>query len=433
MPICDDVDLSASIRALARLVAVAAVLPSVSVHAEGTVSPATDWPVAFKGFGTLGVARSDTNDAEFVRDLSQPRGVSRQWTTRNDSVLGVQMNLRFGPQTEGVLQLITRYRPEGNHTPEVSWAFLRHEFSPDLQVRVGRLAPEIYMLADSRLVGYSNIAIRPPVDFYGSLVFAYFDGADVMASAGLGDGVLRAKLYGGRSPERTGFFDPVTWDIRGSQLFGGYLDYLKGPWQLRVTHMEAKFSSPELPLNYLTNRLIASNPALAPLRAIAPVDLTGQLPELSTVDTRSRFDSVGVVYDKGALQLQGMIGRIKHQSESYEDSRAGFVLGAYRLGVLTPYLGYSWVKSTPARVTTVPAGPFGPALNAFGKEIVAATHLQQHTVTLGVRWDFRPNWALKLQADAIRGSTDSIFLFRGPNVQWDGRMNVISAALDFAY
>ncbi|RTL30496.1 MAG: hypothetical protein EKK49_13265 [Rhodocyclaceae bacterium] len=421
-------------RALARLFAVmAGVLPSLHAHAEDSAFQSVASAVEFKGFGTLGVARSDSNDAEFVRDLSQPRGITKHWTSRNDSVVGLQMNAHLGPQTEGVLQVISRYRPEGTHTPEVSWAFLRHEFSPDLQVRVGRLAPEIYMLADSRLVGYSNIAIRPPADFYGSLVFAYFDGADVMVSSAVGDGVLRGKLYGGRSPERTGFYDPVTWDIRGSRLFGGYLDYLKGPWQFRVTHMEVKFSASELPLNYLANLWIGSIPALAPFRSIAPVDITGQLPELSTVNTRSRFDSIGVVYDKGALQLQGMIGRIKHQTESYEDSRAGFVLGAYRIGVLTPYMGYSWVRSSPGNVTTVPAGPFGPALNAFGKQIVAATHLDQHTATLGIRWDFRPNWALKFQADAIRGSTNSTFLFRGPNVQWDGRMNVFSAALDFAY
>lgn len=421
-------------RVLASLIAVmAGVLPPLYGHAEDSAFQSVASSVEFKGFGTLGVARSDSNDAEFVRDLSQPRGITKNWTTRNDSVVGLQMNLRLGPQTEGALQVISRYRPEGTHTPEISWAFLRHEFSPDLQVRVGRLAPEIYMLADSRLVGYSNIAIRPPADFYGSLVFAYFDGADVMVSTAAGDGVLRGKLYGGRSPERTGFFDPVTWDIRGSQLFGGYLDYLKGPWQFRATHMEVKFSAPEQPLNYLANLFIASTPALAPLKSITPVDITGQIPELSTVDTRSRFDSIGVVYDKGALQLQGMIGRIRHQTESYEDSRAAFILGAYRLGAFTPYLGYSWVKSTPTHVATVPAGPFGPALNALAKEIVAATHLEQHTVTLGVRWDFRPNWALKFQADAIRGSTDSTFLFRGPNVHWDGHMNVFSAALDFAY
>jgi hypothetical protein len=411
----------------------AGVLPSFHAHAEDSAFQSVAPAVELKGFGTLGVARSDSNDAEFVRDLSQPRGITKHWTTRNDSVVGLQMNAHLGPQTEGVLQVISRYRPEGTHTPEVSWAFLRHEFSPDLQVRVGRLAPEIYMLADSRLVGYSNIAIRPPVDLYGPLVFAYFDGADVMVSSAAVGGVLRGKLYGGRSPERTGFFDPVTWDIRGSRLFGGYLDYLKGPWQVRATHMEVKFSAPEQPLNYLANLLIASVPQLAPLKSIAPVDITGQIPELSTVDTRSRFDSIGLVYDKGALQLQGMIGRIKHQTESYEDSRAAFVLGAYRLGVLTPYLGYSWVRSRPTSIATVPAGPFGPALNMLAKEIVAGTHLEQHTVTLGVRWDFRPNWALKFQADAIRGSTDSVFLFRGPNIQWDGSMNIFSAALDFAY
>jgi hypothetical protein len=41
--------------------------------------------------------------------------------------------------------------------------------------------------------------------------------------------------------------------------------------------------------------------------------------------------------------------------------------------------------------------------------------------------------ALKLQFDRIRGKPESVFPFRGPNPQWDGRMKVISVALDFTF
>lgn len=388
--------------------------------------------LTLKGFGTLGMARSDQAQAEFVRDLSQSRGVGRQWSGKLDSLLGVQANLRLGEQSEAVVQGISRYRTDGSYTPEISWAFLRHDISPAFQVRVGRLAPEFYLMADARLIGYANTSVRPPVDFYGPLVFAYADGADLTASFPLGEGLLRSKLYFGRSPEKTGFHDPITWDLSGSRLFGGYLDYQRGPWQFRLTQFRVRFAK-ELPLNALAQLAMQGNPALAPLLALGIPDLPALMPELSATGSTSRFDSLGLAYDRGPLQVQAMLGRIAHESETYEDSKAGFMLASYRLGDWTPYIGYSRVRTTPVTLRTVPPGPLGGVLQQFAQQLTTGTHLDQHTTTLGLRWDFASNLAFKLQLDSIRGRQDSVFLFRGPAVQWDGQMTVISTTLDFAF
>lgn len=388
--------------------------------------------LGLKGFATLGMARSNSDQAEFVRDLSQSRGIGKHWSGEIDSLLGVQANLRLGERSEAVVQGISRYRTDGSFAPELSWAFLRYDFSPNIQVRVGRLAPEFYLLADSRLVGYANVAVRPSVDFYGPLVFAYADGADLSGSFPLGEGLLRSKVYFGRSSEKTGFRDPITWDISGSQLYGAYLDYQQGAWQFRLTQFRAHFAT-ELPLSALAQMAIQSTPALASLQALGPIDLSALMPELSTVGTTSRFDSLGVAYDHGPLQVQAMLGRIRHESETYEDSKAGFILASYRLGEWTPYVGYSQVKSSPVTLRTQPAGPLGGVLQQFAQRLTTGTHLDQHTTTIGLRWDFASRFAFKLQLDSIRGQQDSVFLFRGPDVQWDGQMKVISATLDFVF
>lgn len=377
--------------------------------------------LVIKGFGTLGLARSDNDAAEYVRDLSQPRGLTTNWSSKVDSLVGLQANLKLGEQTEGVLQAISRYRYDGSYRPEISWAFLRHDFTPDFQMRLGRLGTEFYMLADSRLIGYANTTVRPSPDFYGSLVFSYFDGIDTTASMALGDGLLRGKLFFGHSPETTTFSEPVTWDLDGSRLIGGHLDYFAGPWQFRIAHAEVKFSSTELRLNAYVAPLFAPFPA---------PDFTFLYPELSMIGKTSRFDSIGVVYDKGPLQVQAMFGRISHESESYEDSRAAFVIGSYRIGKLTPYLGFSKTRSKASSISTS-VDPF--VLDPLASQLPTATHTDQHTVTIGTRWDFQQNWALKVQLDSIHGKPESVFLFRGPAPQWDGRMKVLSVALDFAF
>ena len=170
--------------------------------------------ISFKGFGTLGVAQSDNGQAQLVRDLSQPQGVQAAWSVKTDSVFGLQANVSLNEQTEAVIQAVSRYRYNGSTTPELTWAFLSHDFSPDFSARLGRLGTEFYMLADSRLVGYANLTVRPPSDYYGPLVISYFDGIDLNATtkmnAGPLQGLLRSKLFAGYAAEKTPFVAPLT-------------------------------------------------------------------------------------------------------------------------------------------------------------------------------------------------------------------------------
>lgn len=103
--------------------------------------------------------------------------------------------MQLGSQTDAVMQVISRHRYHGGFDPEVSWVFFRHDFSPDYQMRVGRLGTEFYMLGDSRLIVCSNIAVRPPADFFAPLVFSYMDGFDATARTALGNGIVRANGF----------------------------------------------------------------------------------------------------------------------------------------------------------------------------------------------------------------------------------------------
>jgi len=381
-----------------------------------------DSPFTFSAFGTLGLARSSSDSAEYVRDLSQPHGLTRDWSSKLDSVLGVQGNWRLGAQTEAVAQVISRYRYDGSHDPEVSWAFLSHNFTPDWQVRLGRLGTEFYMLSDSRLIGYSNITVRPPPDFFVPLIFSYFDGADVSASTSVGTALLRGKLFYGRSPETTPFYGSIVWNLEGSTFYGGHLDLYQGPWQFRIGHSAVKFSDHEMPVSELLAPMLVANGVPA-----AFWDIPKLVPELGMAGKTTSFDSLGIVYDQGPLRVQTMLGRIRHESKSYEDSLAGFVIGSYRMGSFTPYIGYSKVKSTRNQVNA-------PAILApFVAEVLKIPHMDRHTLTLGTRWDFHDNMALKLQYDRVGGARDSVMTFRGPNIAWDGRMDVLSVSLDFAF
>ncbi len=359
---------------------------------------------------------------EYVRDLSQPGGLARGWSGKVDTLLGVQANLSLGPSMEGVVQAVSRYRFDGSYRPELTWAYLRHDVSPDFSWRLGRLGTEFFMLGDTRLVGYSNLTVRPPPEYYGSLVFSYIDGVDASLTRPVAGGLLRSKLYAGTSPEKTPFGHGIVWDLGGSLLLGGYADYLQGPWQIRMSHAQVRFEN-EMPIDTWLQAVGD------PLNGIPYYNL---VPGMEIARRWARFSSLGVVYDEGPLQLQLMLNQINQDSPTYTDSRACYAIAAYKLGNVAPYLGVSRVM---AKADTLPSSPI-PGIDDLTRFMVAQSHNDQHTVFIGARWDLKENLALKAQVDWIDGTPNSLFTFRNPKdsiLGWDGHMTVFSLALDFVF
>ena len=363
-----------------------------------------------------------------MRDLSQPRGISSRWSGRNDSVLGLQANVQASATVEAVAQVVSRYHAEGNFSPELTWAFLKYEPNAYLSLRAGRFGTEFFMRADSRLIGYSYLTVRPAPDFFATLPFSYIDGVDALLTTPLADGLLRSKLYSGVAREKIPIASEQL-DINGARMNGGYLEYQQSAWMWRASYGQIRFNH-ELPppVDQLRNALIAASGATGIAAAQTAAD------ELSLTGRRGRFYSVGAVYDSGPLQAHAMLSRIRHNSVAFENSRSGMLIVGYRVGEVTPFAGYSWVRSNAKQLDTgLPNAGALALINSSVAAVLADSHSDQATTTLGLRWDFRRNTALKLQADAIRGSPRSIFPYRRETASWNEHTNVLSVALDFIF
>ncbi|MGE5470954.1 MAG: hypothetical protein ACM3X0_09180 [Bacteroidota bacterium] len=365
--------------------------------------------LSFRGFGTLGAVRTTTNQAEFVRDLSQPRGATERWDGRVDSILGLQANWRVVPELEAVVQGVTRYRYDDSYRPEISWAYLKYDPTPQLSLRAGRLGTEFFMMADSRQVGYSYLPVRPPGDFFWYLPFYSIHGADAALNLPFGEGVLRGKVFYGHSDGQIPLAEEQ-WDIQGSPMTGGYLEYHHAAWQLRASYANIRFKN-DLPV--------------APvLKAETGYDLSSSdAAFLATRRTRTHYYSLGAIYDRDNWQAQVMLNHIEQGSNALQSSDGGYALVGYRIGEVTPYVGYSWVRSR--------ARDNAPSLLAA--IVMADSRSDQTTTILGARWDVARNIALKAQWDGIRGEPQSIFPYRRETSAWTGKMDVYSLTMDFIF
>lgn len=385
-------------------------VPNATAFADQEGGKSRD--LSLHGFGTLGLARSSSGNAEFIRELSQTHGIKDgEWSGRIDSIIGLQANWQAAPEWEFVGQVVSRLRSDNSHNPEMMLGFAKWEPDAQTTLRVGRMGADFMMRADSRLVGYSFTPVRPSVDFFGLLIFSHLDGADVVLGTPVGAGILRGKVFLGKTHEKTS----AGWDTRGSPLHGMVLDYYVGNWHVRASMAKIRYAS-QFKAFGIHDQLQANG-------------FTQALAAITTRDKSAHFFAMGGVYEDGPLILQGMINKIQQESDAFQDSQSGFFLASYRVGAVTPFAGISRWFASPQRYVSLP----DPALDAAYQSVMSASHAEQTTYTLGMRWDAWRNVALKAQLDAIRGKPVSKFPYANYTADWSGKTNVLSLTMDFVF
>ncbi len=362
--------------------------------------PSDDDRLTLSGFGTLGLVHSDNSEAEFLRDISQPRGAGEGWSARVDTLLGGQLGWRVDPRWDLVVQGISRYHDTGDFRPELSLAFVRYRPDPALQLRAGRLGWDVFQLSDSRYVGYAYPWVRPPVDQFGILQLTYIDGADVTFKQPLGSDLVRLKLYAGRSDSRIYVRDDLIADFDADAVYGGHLDYEHGPWRLRTSYTEVHSD-----VDY-------SGPLIDEIDSLQLPGLDGERQIESVLGfSRLRLFSLGALYDSGPLQVQAMVNRTRTERQRGRIDSALLSAG-YRLGQVTPYVAVS-------RIMTSSTHPDD-------------TDIDQRTWTLGTRFDVASDIALKAQFDRIDTRRPG-FLWHTDSDWEGGWSSVFSLGLDFIF
>ncbi len=195
--------------------------------------PAQDETFFLNGFGTLGGVYSSSDQASFIRDKSQPNGARGGLFWETDSRLGIQARWKPRDDFETMLQVVSKYRYDGSYRPTLTWGFLKYAFTPDVELRAGRLGFDIYLNADSSDVGYSYLWVRPPVEYYAPIYYTHFDGLDLTVRQAIGDGVLKGKLFGGQTDETIASSSGYDYQLNGS-MWGGLLEYQLPQWLFRV-------------------------------------------------------------------------------------------------------------------------------------------------------------------------------------------------------
>ncbi|MCD2516102.1 hypothetical protein LQ564_07205 [Massilia sp. G4R7] len=379
----------------------------------------------FSGFGTLGAVHADTREADYTSTVMHATGAGRSapWSVEVDSRLGAQLDVARGPWS-AVLQVVSEQDLEGGYAPRVEWANVKYQATPDLVIRLGRIALPVFLAADYRKVGYTLPWVRTPVEVYGSLPISSSDGVD--ATWRWSGGALRhaTQVFWGHTD--THLYEDRRLHARG--IVGLSHSIEGGALSLRLSALTA----------HLTTGVGAD--LFQALRAFGPQG-RALAARYAIEDKRVSMASIGASYDPGAWFLNAEIGRANTDS-LLGRTTAMYVGGGVRRGSLTPYAGYARVRAHGAtsdpglQLAALPAGARSAAAAVnLALNTYLATIPQQSTASAGLRWDVLDNVALKAQYDRVvpgAGSRGSLI-----NPSRDFRpghgIHVTSLALDFVF
>lgn len=377
--------------------------------------------ISLSGFGTLGLVHSSTDGAEYMRDFLQPNGVADEWSPDTDSRFGLQLNARLNSHIDFAVQAVSKYSHEANYVPELNLALVRYEPSPQLKLRAGRLGWDVYMLAESRDIGYSYVWVRPPADYFGKLLLTHIDGADVAYRFEVAGGLLTAKAYGGFADQEVPVGGSANLDLAGSTIVGTSVSFRQGDWLFRGDYARVELDS-EVP---------AYPPLLAALRATGLPQAVALADDISLKDKYINIISAGTAWEHGPWQAHLMYNRLDSNSLTMANAHSAYLMVAYRRGKWNPYFAASGTVTSKSDRTT--GLPLPNPLDMAARRTLDQTHSVQHTLSAGLRYDFLPNMDLKLQVDRIHVYDGAAALWWNKRPDWDGDATLFSLALDFVF
>lgn len=411
-------------------------LCATAVHGQEADRPPEATGLRLSGFGTLGLSRVAAPAGwGFRRELSQS-GSGHDWVHDIDTRLGAQLNYSVGTQVELVTQVVARKRAQYARTSDaIEWGYLSYRPDADWTLRAGRVNLDAFLMADYRNVGYGFMMVRPPAELYSGLPTT-LDGADAARSWFVGDVQWRAKLMFGSS--RAG-------DIQTGQpnhvraVRGGMVSREEGSLLMRASVSRARIDMD----------LAAMQPALDGLDQLVALSIPGVADQARALRERLGATRVGATFlELGVRQelpdWQWSAEIIRISGRPLTKTEAFYATLGRRLGDVTPYVGFGKSRNS---IATLPPPDWQAALTpVLGASAAAATQQlgdvvaaslnnarsQQSTWTLGLRWDFHPQAALKLQWDHVRVLPSGAQLWSGSNGQ-GGNANVATMAVDFIF
>lgn len=310
-----------------------------------------------------------------------------------DSLLGLQTQLKITEQLSFTALGVAHSNTDIDSG--IEWLYFNYRPYPVTQIKLGKMRTPFYSKSDVLNVGYAYPWVMAPKELYTNYIFDEFQGIDLRYSYFAKNYSTLLEIYYGE------FDDEIT--VNSSQ-FDAKVDNLQG------IIAELRFGG----FNYrLSFHKGDANPDLQLESFADSIQLAGFKETAESLKTEGHveFYQVGIEYDSLDYFLISEWTKIKPSQKLFPEKNSYYLTLGHHFNELTYLVTYSHQKDDlEAQVNDIPNG-LSPALDQLsaGYQQIYDNRQQDHIAgwSLGLRWDFRYDTALKAELKNIQTKQDN--------------------------
>ncbi|CBL45274.1 Hypothetical protein HDN1F_16910 [gamma proteobacterium HdN1] len=383
------------------------------------ITPAHAVELRFDGFATFVVGQM-LDDDELASDaqgnLMPYRGFDDQINFQSNNVFAVQARADLGDGLTATAQITAKGADD--YDAKFSWAYFSYELTPELTISAGQMRIPYFFYSETLDVGYSYPFVRPPFNTYDIGGFDNISGLKAEWQTDIGNWVSRVTMLAGRADttlEISQLPDPVKGQVSRLGLFAWSMNY--DAFTVRAIYSHANLS---MDLNDYLDAV-----AFAPISAVGINFSDDARHGAYFKNDSASFYGVAFNYDPGSYFVTLESTALNLKNGFMQNPSEGTYLNAgVRIGKFTPYVTLEHVESDynehgyrrlMAEVDSADLPQqFGPQLGPIVyskvssglKQLFTSSLKEENAYNVGVRYDFHPAAALKLEYMTSKTKTD---------------------------
>ena len=302
--------------------------------------------IELSGFASIATGKVISGD-NFLSDYPKAGIYDNDWSFSPDTSVGIQLVSNINTQTSVVIQAVS-HGAQGFDV-ELDWAYLNYHINPEIMVQVGRKRLPLYYYSDHFDIAYTYYWIRPPSDNYTWQISNY-NGLSLIYEPSLSEWDALINVYTGRESSED---NDLLGSLSGNKVDETWKNMLGVVIELSKDWLDLRFTAMQGQLDRKINNITTEK------------------------DIRQNFLGASVNFFFEKLTVLSEINFYNRPAANIEVTTS-MISAGYQIGDFTPHITYS----------------------RFLQEKNLAGGDEDHfTSSVGVRWDFDKNIALKLQYD----------------------------------
>ena len=372
--------------------------------------------IEFSGFARAVGGYLDTSSAEY-------EGYDDSVSFSEKSLLGLQADYTLNQYFSASVQVLLH--SDEDRESGIEWLYLTYAPTDSLQFNIGRLRTPFLKYSDVTDVGFAYPWVNAPQQLYSSYLFSQYEGGNARYRGRLGNFTYDIEGYFGQYNDelRT---SGITADVNVNSLYGGVLELNYGGFQFRTAAVEAKTVKAQIE-------------GVAPLVSGLQAAGFNDIAENFIINDSANSFLLGASYDGLKWYASAEWMSVNSDISTLAELESYYVsVGYYIDKVLLHATFASSNQSVNDIENTIPFG-VNPDLDTlfFAVEQLNTFFPTDNldTITLGARWDFKTNMALKAEVSFLDGEegNTSFFEVKAGEEDFDRQATLYQVALEWVF